>query len=385
MSVVTSQVPTPPQPQANPKALRRWIAPSLVSLAIHAVAGIVIGTFAIQTYMRSTHEPAPIGFIVDFERPTLGPGPQSGPDAKPSGPSGSFARDSARVATPANSPVRDDLATPAHSTNDNVDEALAHKIAERLAPVNSHTATGNATGRPTGLDDALGGKLGAALGQPLGGTPTGPTAPAVAPPASFAGLRASNAQSIAYVVDASGSLIGTLPVVRRELEESLRRLTPAQRFAVYFFQRNAALEPPADASGSEGGAALRAATPAAIGAVMRWAEGIRPAGRSNPLVALEKALATRPDVVFLLSTDITGIGEFEMGRDELLRRLDGMNPLDPATGRRPTRIQCVQFLDPDPLGTLQAIAERHGGADGFRFLSRELLGLNAAETAAPIK
>lgn len=381
MTVVTSQVPTPPQLQANPKALKRWIAPSLVSLAIHAVAGIVIGTFAIQTYMRSTHEPAPIGFIVDFERPTLDPGSQSGPDAKPSGPSGSFARDSARVATPVNSPVRDGLATPAHSTNDNVDEALAHKIAERLAPVNSQ----NATGGTTGLDDAIGGKLGAALGQPLGGTPTGPTAPAVAPPASFAGLRASNAQSIAYVVDASGSLIGTLPVVRRELEESLRRLTPAQRFAVYFFQRNAALEPPADASGGEGGAALRAATPAAISAVMRWAEGIRPAGRSNPLVALEKALATRPDVVFLLSTDITGIGEFEMGRDELLRRLDGMNPLDPATGRRPTRIQCVQFLDPDPLGTLQAIAERHGGADGFRFLSRELLGLNAAETAAPIK
>jgi hypothetical protein len=109
-------------------------------------------------------------------------------------------------------------------------------------------------------------------------------------------------------------------------------------------------------------------------------------------------------VIFLLSTDITGSGEFEMASDEILRRLNTLNPLDPETGRRLTRIQCVQFLDPDPLDTLKRIAREHAGGSppmnaapqidgapgsgeptGFRFLSREQLGLTPTnETAPPV-
>lgn len=364
------------------RGLRRWLAPSLVSLAIHALLGIVIGTVAIQTYMQSADAPAPMEIIVDFDQPGLLSDASSNAhgerDSKPSGSSESPDH-AARVATPVNSPARDHRsgATPAHSTNEHVDEALSTKIAERLARVNSQARPG------ADVEKRIAGGTRGALGTPLGGGAGPPsTAPRMAPPATFAGLQASNAQTIAYVVDASGSLIGTLPVVRRELEQSLRKLTPTQRFAVCFFQRNTALEPP-----SEGRAAGRLvpATTAAVDAVMTWAEGIRPGGRSNPLAALERALALEPDVIFLLSADITGSGEFEIGRDELLRTLDRLNPIDPATGRRPTRIQCVQFLDADPLDTLRTIAERHGGAEGYRFLSRDALGLNASEASPSIR
>ncbi|MBL9119295.1 MAG: hypothetical protein JNL80_05190 [Phycisphaerae bacterium] len=216
----------------------------------------------------------------------------------------------------------------------------------------------------------------------------------------FAGLEASNAQSIVYVVDASGSLISTLPVVKRELERSLRHLSPEQRFAVIFFQRNQALEateavvrgvsPGGNDNDRSAPAGLQTAKPEIIGRVLTWASSLRPSGRSSPLAALERGLALRPDVIFLLSTDITGSGDFEIGRDELLRTLESLNPLNATTGRRSTRIQCIQFLDPDPLETLRRIAETHsgaggdrstGGSSGFRFLSREELGLNTAEPA----
>ena len=111
---------------------------------------------------------------------------------------------------------------------------------------------------------------------------------------------------------------------------------------------------------------------------MAWVVGhVMPAGRSNPLAALEKGLRLRPDVIFLLSENITGSGEFEIDQADLLSLLDRLNPVHRRTNRRRTRINCVQVLDPDPLDTLGKIARRHGGPDGYRFLSRSELGLEA--------
>ena len=80
-------------------------------------------------------------------------------------------------------------------------------------------------------------------------------------------------------------------------------------------------------------------------------------------------------MLFLLSENITGSGEFEIDQADLLKLLDELNPVDRKTGRRVTLIKCVQFLDPDPLDTLLRIAQHHGGPDGYRFLSRAELGL----------
>jgi len=239
-----------------------------------------------------------------------------------------------------------------------VNDDMARRLADRLT-VDTPVAADRIADR---LRDRLA----------TGATPTTATASPVASGSlatvSFIGVKAENASSVAYVVDASGSLIGTLPIVLDELSRSLARLGPEQRFAVVFFQKNSSLIAP-------NGDGLQPATPKAISEIIAWARAnVRPAGRSNPLVALETALGWKPDVVFLLATSITGSGDFEISRADLLTRLDAMNPTD-ASGDRTSRIRCIQFLDPDPLDTLRLIAERHGGANGFRFFSREELGL----------
>lgn len=188
--------------------------------------------------------------------------------------------------------------------------------------------------------------------------------------ASFVGLTTTNARDIVYVIDASGSMIRSLQIVIGELSRSLERLAPPQRFAVIFFQRNEAVAvPPAN---------LVAATPESRRRALGWIDRhVIPAGRSNPLAAIEGALRLKPDVIFLLSENITGSGQFEIDREDLLALLERLNPVDPDSGERRTRINCVQFLDPDPLDTLRRIAERHGGPRGYKFLSRAELGLGA--------
>jgi len=195
--------------------------------------------------------------------------------------------------------------------------------------------------------------------------------------ASFAGLRAANARTIVYVVDASGSMIGSFRTVLDELARSLDALVPAQSFAIVFFQRNLAIDvPPAGR--------LVPVSRRSTAAAISWARReVIPAGRSNPVEALRRALALKPDCIFLLSSNITGAGQFEIDRSDLLASLDRMNPIDSGSGRRRSQIQCIQFLDPDPLDTMREIARRHSGEGGYRFLDRDELGLAAAEDPPP--
>jgi len=191
------------------------------------------------------------------------------------------------------------------------------------------------------------------------------------PSATFIGLTSTNARRIIYVIDASGSMMRALPIVLQELARSLTGLTPQQEFTVIFFSRNKGLiVPPAKR--------LNPGTDAEKVRVIEWIDKyIVPEGRSNPLAALRMALRLSPDVIFLLSENITGSGEFEIDQADLLALLEDLNPRDPATGRRATQINCIQFLDPDPLDTLRRIAQEHGGEKGYKFLDRAELGLRA--------
>lgn len=189
--------------------------------------------------------------------------------------------------------------------------------------------------------------------------------------ATFVGLSSTNARRIVYVIDASGSMLRSLPIVLEELARSLDGLGPRQEFSVIFFQRNEAVIVPPRTR-------LVPATEDEKVRALTWIdEHVIPEGRSNPLEAIEKALSFRPDVIFLLSVNITGTAEYEIDQADLLVLLDELNPRDPDSGRRRTQINCVQFLDPDPLGTLEKIAAEHGGERGYKFLDREELGLRA--------
>ncbi len=208
------------------------------------------------------------------------------------------------------------------------------------------------------------------------------------PSVSFGGLRAEQANRIVYVVDASGSMLSYLPLIIDELIASIDRLDATQSFRIVFFQNNEALVVPgpgdADQSGRPGPRSralpILPATEAVKLHVFDWlnldAGNIRATGKSNPIRALTTALNEidpPPDLVYILSTDITGLGEFEVDQNDLLRMIHTLNRA--SDGSRRAVIKCIQFVHDDPLETLKKIAEEHGGPDGYRFLSRADLGL----------
>lgn len=195
------------------------------------------------------------------------------------------------------------------------------------------------------------------------------------PGVSFGGVAAPAATRIVFVVDASGSMIGAFRAVIREVERTLRQLDSRQSFTVLLFQGDSVLAPKTLKGG------LRPATPAAVDAVVDWMRDANPKDRSNPSKALTDAFRLDPQVVYLVSTDITGSGNYEVDREALFTLLERLNPRR-ADGRRDAIVRCIQLLDDDRLGTLREIARRHGvdpegeDANGFAFIDRATLGLD---------
>lgn len=195
------------------------------------------------------------------------------------------------------------------------------------------------------------------------------------PGVSFGGVAAPAATRIVFVVDASGSMIGAFRAVIREVERTLRQLDTRQSFTVLLFQGDQVLSPQTLRGG------LRPATPQAVDSVVQWMRQANPKDRSNPSKALTDAFRLDPEVVYLVSTDITGSGSYEVDRGQLFALLERLNPRR-GDGRRDTIVRCIQLLDDDRLGTLREIARRHGsdtaGEDdsGFAFIGRDKLGLD---------
>jgi hypothetical protein len=192
----------------------------------------------------------------------------------------------------------------------------------------------------------------------------------------FSGLGASDARDIVYVVDASGSMITSLPDVFTELRRSIARLHPMQRFQVFLIQ-----SPRDNATGEPGfiyttvPSGLRKpvlidGTRANKQAVFEWLETIGANRASNIIPALEAALKLRPDAVFLLSSGATDPALLGMSPDAALSRLDQLNPRR-SSGDRSVVIRTIQVLEEDPLSLLRRIAAAHGGESGYKFISRD--------------
>ncbi len=177
-----------------------------------------------------------------------------------------------------------------------------------------------------------------------------------------------NARRIVYLVDASGSLIGTLPFVITELKRSIGELSERQKFSVIFFQGDEAIEVPPPG--------LKQASSKNKQKVIRWIDPdsghVTPKGLSNPVKALRLALRYRPQLLFVLSDNITGQGRYEVDQRRLLASIEREN-------KSATKINTIQFVYPDPLekfslkATLQLIAERTGGI--YKFLDARELGI----------
>jgi len=177
-----------------------------------------------------------------------------------------------------------------------------------------------------------------------------------------------NARRIAYVIDASGSLIDTLPFVIMELKRSINSLSEQQSFTVVFFMGGKAVEVPPNN--------LQKASPTLKRSAMKWIDPssghVVPHGKTNPLDAVKKALKYRPQLLYILSDNITGRGQFELDQATVVQEVAKAN-----VGN--TKINTIQFLYPDPLTkigmqpTLKKISEDSGGI--YKFVDRRALGL----------
>ena len=182
----------------------------------------------------------------------------------------------------------------------------------------------------------------------------------------FMGLDAVAAKRIVYVVDASGSMLLHLSTVLDELERSLRTLHPKQVFGIVFFQKEESIPVPPKGQ-------LVSADAEHIRKAMRWIHTsgkVIPSGGSNPIAAMKTAMRLEPEVIYLLSENITGAGRYEVPAGELLAAIDALNPVDARNGLREVQINCIQYLSEDPSGTMQKIAEIHGGDDGYTYIER---------------
>jgi len=172
-----------------------------------------------------------------------------------------------------------------------------------------------------------------------------------------------NARKIVYLVDASGSLIDTLPFVLKELKDSIAGLVDEQQYTVIFFQAGEPIEAPPTG--------WKSATPENKRRTFEFIRlesgNIVPRGKTDPIKALRLAMRYKPELMFILSDNITGRGQYEVGREDLLRFLNEVNK------DRKTTINTIQFLYPDPLNTLTDIAKEHRGVS--KFVTEADLGL----------
>jgi len=178
-----------------------------------------------------------------------------------------------------------------------------------------------------------------------------------------------NARRVAFLIDASGSLTDSIPFVISHLKDTINRLSDKQEFTVIFFQGSDVVEMPRRR--------LLKATRANKDLALEWIDTNRPVtgSSSDPIAAIERALRYRPQLLFLLSDNITntGLGQFEVPQWKLMEALSKVN-----LGQ--TKINTIQFIYPDQLdstpgrtGTMKLIAQSTGGR--YTFVSERDLGI----------
>lgn len=336
-------------PGAQPEGGLSWRTPIVMasggSVLVHLVLLVITGAMVWRASMGPGEDPAAV--IVDFDMPGITELPRGSAGAM----SAVEVLEAEKLLPPA--PV--------------AELAGALRELSPTDPVMRLDGLSTATGRAGVRGDAA--ARAAAMDQGDLFT-TGETlaSPDGAAPITFAGLGASSARSVVYVVDASGPMVSSLPMVLVEVFKSTLRLSSQQRFGVVIFRDFADGSRPRTESFAP---VLVRATPTAKQRLGEWLKTVRPGGRSNPLSGLEHSLRLKPDAVFLLSRSIerTGGGVWENGLAETMSRLDRLNPAF-ASGRRAVLIQTIQFLEEDPSGIMQSIGMQHGGGTGYRVVRR---------------
>jgi hypothetical protein len=156
--------------------------------------------------------------------------------------------------------------------------------ADTVIGVGAGKSLGKGNGTGIGSGDADGASAG--FGIPGGGRGQGPRSP-------FMGIG-GNARSVAYVCDASGSMMG-LPfdLLKIELRKAVEVLIPTQQFNIVFFQKGMA-EPLSRDS-------MPMATPAKKENAFKWLSEETVASNSDPIPAIRLVFAQKPQLMYLLT------------------------------------------------------------------------------------
>lgn len=143
-------------------------------------------------------------------------------------------------------------------------------------------------------------------------------------------------------------MIDSFIFVQAELRRSVLALRRSQKFHVIFFNSGPPMENPPKR--------LVSAIDAQKELFFKFMATVIPRGDTKPERALQRALALKPDLLYLLSDGI----DF---RPALLRKLDEWN------NDRRSKIYTIAYLDQTGSELLERIAREHNGE--FKFVSED--------------
>lgn len=169
-------------------------------------------------------------------------------------------------------------------------------------------------------------------------------------------------ERIVFLVDASGSLVDSLPQMLVWLNEAVETVGPDEQFAIIFFKAGKAIE--TDPAG------LQTPTREVLDALqVNWlnpeAAPILPTGRSNPVKALEKALSYKPTDMYLLSDESFARFAGDTTRDRAVQLIQD------SLGETKVRLHGVQFFYRDEGGVLETLANKYDGT--FEFVKEDVV------------
>jgi hypothetical protein len=170
------------------------------------------------------------------------------------------------------------------------------------------------------------------------------------------------ASRIVFLVDASGSLVDSLPQMLVWLGEAVNTVGDDERFAVIFFKADKAIE--------TAPAGLQKPTRDVLNKLeQNWldpaAAPLLPTGRSDPSVAIAKALSYKPTDLYLLSDESFARFAGDTTRDQAVKLVNN------AIGDTDVKLHGVQFFYRDEGGVLETLANQHGGT--FEFVKEDVV------------
>ena len=308
--------------------------PFVTSLAIH-VTLIVLGFLLIEPYIKANvvsqeQVIVPDAAIVEGD---VGGIPNPGLDGDPT-------RAAASDLVPENTRSDGWNKLPSQSLQAAVLGGSGETEASSMIGIGAGQSMGKGKGIGVGSGEGTGAS--APFGVPGGGRGIGPKSP-------FMGVS-GNAKTVAYVCDASGSMMG-LPfdLLKIELKKAVDVLQPIQAFNVVFFQKGGA-----EAFTKQ---AMVPANPSNKAKAFQWLSDMTVASNSDPIPSLKLVFQQKPQLMYLL-TD----GAFD-DNDAVIAEIKRLN------AQKQTRINTIAFFSPDAPASdrkvcedvLRRIAEENGG------------------------